>query len=233
MNERQTAMFTATWPNEVRTLARDFIRDPIIVQVGSTDPLTGNKDITQHIRICDNDNDKRRELMDILNEMKNTEGNALIFCATKSTVKDLQYNLSKRERVPCTCMHGDMEQRERDNNLWNFKKGNDRVMVATDVCARGLDVRNISIVINWDPANNAEDHTHRVGRTGRAGDTGNAYTFLGSRDRDKAKQVLYTVKKAGQDPPRELLELAGMSGGGGRGGGGAGWGSGGGWGSSW
>jgi len=156
--------------------------------------------------------------------MKRTDGNALIFCATKNSVKDLHRNLSRGEGVPCTAMHGDMEQRERDRNLYGFKTGRDRVMVATDVAARGLDVSNIAIVVNWDPANNAEDHTHRVGRTGRAGKQGDAYTFLHPGDKDEAKQVLYTVKKAGQTPPQELLEVAGMNYGGG--GGGAGWGQG-------
>jgi superfamily II DNA/RNA helicase len=225
---RQTCLFTATWPREVRTLADNYIKTPVTVQVGSKDPLTGNKDIVQHVKICQGEKEKRDALLEILEDLKSTNGNALVFVNQKRAVQDLQYNLSKREGVPCNCMHGDMAQRDRDWALEEFKTGRSRVMIATDVCARGLDVRNISIVVNWDPANNAEDHTHRVGRTGRAGDTGNAYTFLGWSDRSKAQDVLVTMKKSGQKPPDELLQIVGERSSGG-GGGKAGWGSGGGW----
>merc|ERR1719263_2517997 len=124
-----------------------------------------------------------------------------------------------------------MDQRERERALNDFKTGRSRVMIATDVAARGLDIRNVGIVVNYDPANNAEDHTHRVGRTGRAGDKGDAYTFLSSSDRSKAEQIKYTLKKTGQEIPDELAQLLGSRSKYGSGGGG--WGGGAGWGNGW
>merc|ERR1719272_2871001 len=146
-------------------------------------------------------------------------GAALIFCKTKKACNGL-YTTLQKAGAPIVCLHGDMEQRERDNALWAFKMGKAKVLVATDVAQRGLDIKNVGMVINYDPASNMEDYVHRIGRTGRTGEKGDAYTFLYENERTQAQQIAAVMKKAGQEVPAAVQEI--MSGGGGGYGGGGG-----------
>merc|ERR1719230_1305780 len=114
---------------------------------------------------------------EIFPKLQTTMGNALIFTKTKRSAASLFSTLS-RAGAPIVCLHGDMEQRDRDHSLWAFKSGKAKVLVATDVAQRGLDIKNVEIVVNYDPPSNMEDYVHRIGRTGRAGMKGDAYTFL-------------------------------------------------------
>eukprot|EP00667_Euglena_gracilis_P013863 EG_transcript_14317 len=144
--------------------------------------------------------------------------------------RELEYKC----RIQCVAIHGDREQHERDAALTAFKSGRSPIMVATDVAARGLDVKGVKMVINWDPANNAEDYVHRIGRTGRAGEKGIAYTMLTPEQGNKAKEICDVMERTGLEIPPELVQLAGTAwaGGGkkrgGGGGGGGGFGKGGG-----
>jgi len=176
--QRQTMMFTATWPKEVRRLAEEFLYQPAHVQIGSTDALEANADIDQRIIIVASQWDKQDKLLGLLKQEAPRGERVIVFTATKRGCDQLARELENRSRISCVCIHGDREQRERDAALEAFKSGRSPIMVATDVAARGLDIKHVKLVVNFDPANNAEDYVHRIGRTGRAGDKGLAYTFL-------------------------------------------------------
>jgi len=203
--DRQTAMFTATWPKECRELADKYIKYPVQVQIGG-DNITANQDITQHIEICEREDEKKGVLKRILAELSPT-GSCLIFCNMKRTCRDLASQL-RGGPLGAEELHGDLNQQQRDSAMSYFKSGKARVLVATDVAARGLDLRNITMVINFDAPNNAEDYVHRIGRTGRAGDQGDAYTILLSRgDEKKAKDIQSLMEKAQQEVPQNLSDL--------------------------
>merc|ERR1719352_1452206 len=143
----------------------------------------------------------------------------IIFTNTKRMADRIQSDM-QRSRIPAVAIHGDKDQRTRDMALADFKEKRVQVMVATDVAARGLDIKNVKMVVNFDPPNNAEDYVHRIGRTGRAGQKGEAYTFLKGSDSHIARQILQHMQKAGQQPPAALREVAGGGGGFGEGKGG-------------
>merc|ERR1719450_2000665 len=119
---------------------------------------------------------------DIFPNLQRTGGAALIFTKTKRASSQL-YATLKSAGAPIVCLHGDLDQRERDHALWAFKQGKAKVLVATDVAQRGLDIKNVNCVVNYDPPANMEDYVHRIGRTGRAGSKGDAYTCLYENDR--------------------------------------------------
>jgi len=173
---RQTMMFSATWPKEVRKLAADYLRSPVHIQIGSHDNAA-NKDIQQHAIIVRNIMEKQDKVREILRNMSNPEDRVLIFVNTKRMCEQLGYEL-RRERIYCATIHGDREQRERDQALQAFKSGRSPVLAATDVAARGLDIKGVKMVINFDAATNAEDHVHRIGRTGRIGNMGVSTSFV-------------------------------------------------------
>lgn len=223
--ERQTALYTATWPREVREIAARLTKDATHIQVGSSDSATTNADITQHIVRVRTESEKMQFLeRDIFPKLQRTGCAALIFVKTKRAAAGLFVSLS-RAGAPIVALHGDLEQRERDQALWAFKTGKAKVLVATDVAQRGLDIKNVGIVVNYDAPNNMEDYVHRIGRTGRAGEKGDAYTCLYDGDRQIAQQICQVMKKSGQAVPADLDEICrgggafGSYGGGSKGGG--------------
>jgi len=205
--ERQTALYTATWPREVRQVAAKLTNNPSHIQVGSADTATTNADIRQHIIKIKSESDK---MMFIENEifpnLQRTGGSALIFLKTKKSTAGL-YKTLANAGAPVVCLHGDMEQRERDSALWAFKNGKAKVLVATDVAQRGLDIKAVQYVINYDPPPNMEDYVHRIGRTGRAGVKGDAYTFLYENERPAAMHIMQAMRKAGQEIPQDLQAI--------------------------
>jgi len=218
--DRQTAMFTATWPASVRRMAQDFLRDPIEVRVGEVDELKVNPDIDQRVMFCADGGDKERRLIEILRDAGS--GQAIIFVNTKRMCESVAMRVEDSVTI-----HGDKDQRERDMALNSFKSGQRRVMVATDVAARGLDIKSLALVINFDPPNRDEDYVHRVGRTGRAGNKGIAVTLLTNEDGTAARFIADIFRKSNIPVPEELeRKLASgelrSGGGGGRGGGGGG-----------
>mmetsp|Transcript_88798 Transcript_88798/g.230453 ORF Transcript_88798/g.230453 Transcript_88798/m.230453 type:complete len:483 (+) Transcript_88798:182-1630(+) len=225
--ERQTMMFSATWPREVRRLAADYLSRPVHIQIGSHE-ATANKDITQEVIIVRGQRDKQDHLRDILSKVDPTD-RVIIFTNTKKMCEQLAQDLW-HERISCVTIHGDREQRERDQALHAFKTGRSPILAATDVAARGLDIKGVKLVISFDAASSAEDHIHRIGRTGRAGIPGTAITFLDYKEPKQAREVMQTMEKVGQEIPYELRDLARAGGGGGNRGGrpGKGYGKGGG-----
>ncbi|XP_024012675.1 DEAD-box ATP-dependent RNA helicase 46 [Eutrema salsugineum] len=228
--KRQTLMYTATWPKEVRRIADDLLNNPAQVNIGNVDELVANKSITQTIEVIA-PMEKQRRLEQILRSQE-PGSKIIIFCSTKRMCDTLARNLTRT--FGAAAIHGDKSQAERDDVLSQFRSGRTPVLVATDVAARGLDVKDVRVVVNYDFPNGVEDYVHRIGRTGRAGATGLAYTFFGDQDAKHASDLIKILEGANQKVPSQVREMAtrggsGMnkfrrwgtpSGGGGRGGGG-------------
>ena len=182
--ERQTLLFSATLEGIVGHLAQRVTRNPqriTIARVAETKP-----DITQHALVADNHAHKVRMLDTLLREEE--VGQTLVFTATKRAAEDLSGELLGKG-FDVGALHGDMRQRERSQMLQRLRDGKIRVLVATDVAARGIDVPGINLVVNYDAPRQAEDYVHRIGRTGRAGRAGVAVTFLGAQDRHLVHQI--------------------------------------------
>ncbi|RKU44190.1 ATP-dependent RNA helicase dbp2, variant 2 [Coniochaeta pulveracea] len=220
--DRQTCMWSATWPKEVRALASDFLTDFIQVNIGSLD-LSANHRITQVVEVV-NESEKRDKMIKNLEKIMDGADNqnkCLIFTATKRVADEITRFL-RQDGWPALSIHGDKAQNERDWVLDQFKTGKSPIMVATDVASRGIDVRNITHVLNYDYPNNSEDYIHRIGRTGRAGQTGTAITFFTTDNAKQARDLVNVLREAKQyiDPKLEEMVRYGGHGGGGRWGGG-------------
>jgi superfamily II DNA/RNA helicase len=182
--ERQTLLFSATLAGVVGRLAGRVTRDPKRVEIVRREET--KPDITQHALIADNDAHKDRMLDALLREVDVEQ--ALVFTAMKRTAADLTLTLIGKG-FTAAALHGDMHQTERARALKQVRDGRMRVLVATDVAARGIDVPGINLVVNYDAPRQAEDYVHRIGRTGRAGRSGIAVTFLGHADRHLVRQI--------------------------------------------
>eukprot|EP00039_Didymoeca_costata_P013428 m.203796 g.203796 ORF g.203796 m.203796 type:complete len:359 (-) comp15768_c0_seq12:182-1258(-) len=203
--DRQTLFYTATWPKEVRRIASEFLNNPVVIYVGDCDDLRANQDITQIVHVV---RDLRRK-DDLLNEIITKEGQGariLIFCSTKRMCDQLERNL--RYRTRCAAIHGDKDQIQRTRTLEAFKNGSSPIMIATDVAARGLDIKDVRAVVNYDFPTNVEDYVHRIGRTGRAGNKGNAYTFFETKDSGRASELIKVMEDAGSKVPDELRQMS-------------------------
>lgn len=214
VNERHTLMFSATFPRDIQHLARDFLRDYIFLSVGRVGSTSEN--ITQRIEYVE-DEDKRSVLLDILHaQPKGDMGLTLIFVETKRMADTLSDFLLS-QNFPATSIHGDRTQRERERALDMFRSGRCPVMVATAVAARGLDIPNVTHVISYDLPTDIDDYVHRIGRTGRAGNTGIATAFLNRGNKGVVRDLLELLKEANQEIPGWLETLAreGSYGGGG------------------
>ncbi|XP_019185603.1 PREDICTED: ATP-dependent RNA helicase-like protein DB10 isoform X2 [Ipomoea nil] len=210
-SQRQTLMFTATWPKDVRKIAADLLVNPVQVNIGNVDELVANKSITQYVEVLSS-MEKRRRLEQILRSQE-PGSKIIIFCSTKKMCDMLAGNLNNK--FGAAAIHGDKSQSDRDYVLSQFRTGRSPVLVATDVAARGLDVKDIRVVINFDFPTGIEDYVHRIGRTGRAGATGVAYTFFGDQDGRYASDLIKILEGASQRVPDELRDIASRGGGGG------------------
>ncbi len=172
---RQTLMFSATMSDEVRDVAERSMKDPVEVSV-SHDSLVPELVKQYYVEV------KRNGKMDVLRDiMANGNPKMVIFCSTKKMVDDLYEGMSK-EGISIGAIHGDMPQNRRERTIRGFKNNRMNILVATDVAARGLDIDNIECVVNYDAPIDPEAYTHRIGRTGRAGRTGVAFTFVTPRE---------------------------------------------------
>jgi ATP-dependent RNA helicase DDX3X len=218
VEDRQTLMFSATFPRDIQMLARDFLKDYIFLSVGRVGSTSEN--ITQKVEYVE-DADKRSVLLDILHT-HGTSGLTLIFVETKRMADSLSDFLIN-QRFPATAIHGDRTQRERERALEMFRNARCPILVATAVAARGLDIPNVTHVINYDLPTDIDDYVHRIGRTGRAGNTGIATAFFNRGNRGVVRDLLDLLKEAHQEVPAFLESIAregsGFGGRGGRGGG--------------
>ncbi|KAF5739613.1 putative dead box ATP-dependent RNA helicase [Tripterygium wilfordii] len=206
---RQTLMYTATWPKEVRKIAADLLVNPVQVNIGNVDELVANKSITQYIEVLP-PMEKHRRLEQILRSQE-PGSKIIIFCSTKKMCDQLARNLTRQ--FGAAAIHGDKSQTDRDYVLSQFRTGRSPVLVATDVAARGLDVKDIRVVVNYDFPTGVEDYVHRIGRTGRAGATGVAYTFFSDQDAKHASDLIKVLEGANQQVPSEIRGMASRGGG--------------------
>ena len=209
---RQTLMFSATWPKEVRALASDFLHDPVRIHIGSADKLVANTDIQQNVQLHSSSLAKLEALGELIEQMESKErGNGchtVVFVARKRDAEMVAADIRDSSRVRAQALHGDLTQRMRDTVLGSIKGGRTSVLVATDVAARGLDVRSIKQVINFDMPTNMEDYVHRIGRTGRAGAKGESHSFLNPTTEEAlVKKLCGVMRDHGQQVPEDLEVL--------------------------
>lgn len=203
--DRQTLMFSATFPKDIQHLARDFLNDYVFLSVGRVGSTSEN--IIQKFEMV-NERDKRSILLDLLASQE--PGLTLVFVETKKNADALE-NFLCHNNFACTSIHGDRSQREREDALRSFRGGRTPVMVATAVAARGLDIPNVTHVINYDLPNDVDDYVHRIGRTGRAGNVGRATSFYNNEsNRNVAKKLVEILSEAKQEVP-DFLEAAAKS----------------------
>ncbi|NP_001142117.1 DEAD-box ATP-dependent RNA helicase 20 [Zea mays] len=201
--DRQTLYWSATWPKEVEQLARNFLFDPYKVTIGSED-LKANHAIVQHVEIL-SESQKYNKLVNLLEDIMDGS-RILIFMDTKKGCDQTTRQL-RMDGWPALSIHGDKSQAERDWVLSEFKSGKSPIMTATDVAARGLDVKDVKYVINYDFPGSLEDYVHRIGRTGRAGAKGTAYTFFTAANARFAKELINILEEAGQKVSSELAAM--------------------------
>jgi len=190
---RQTLLFSATMPPEVEALARKYLRKPIVVQVGMRTQAAST--VTHAVYPVPRD--RKSDLL--IELLRQTElDSVLVFTRTKHGADKVVRNLES-EGISALAMHSEKSQGQRTDALDQFRKGTIRVLVATDIAQRGLDIAGISHVINYDVPAQAEDYVHRIGRTGRAAATGDAFTFMAA---DEISMVRLIERTLGQPIPR-------------------------------
>lgn len=207
--ERQTLMFSATFPRNMQMLARDFLLDYVFLAVGRVGSSSEN--ITQQVVYVEEE-EKRSSLLDILHTdaeiAANSENPAanltLVFVETKRAA-DMLCNYLIDQAFPATAIHGDRTQREREWAIQSFKSGKTPVLVATAVASRGLDIPNVTHVVNYDLPKDIDDYVHRIGRTGRAGNVGKSTAFFNMhQDKGIAKELYEILAEAKQAVPEWL-----------------------------
>lgn len=173
--ERQTIMFSATMPDKIQELAKTILRNPVEVKLAVSKPA---EKIIQSAYIC-YEAQKIRLVKELFKERKPER--VIIFASSKLKVKDIDIAL-RRAGFNTGAMHSDLEQAERDEVMYKFKTQQIDILVATDIVARGIDIDDIQLVLNFDVPHDAEDYVHRIGRTARANHDGEAITFVGEKD---------------------------------------------------
>jgi len=174
--ERQTLLFSATMPDQIKKLANDFMNNPEKIEIAIEKP---SGSISQRAYFVEQ-KEKLGLIQNILDDL--AWESCIIFCATKRGVDELEKLLQKKG-IKAGSIHGDRDQDERNKALHEFKSGKFPVIVATDVLARGIDIDNISLIVNFDVPRQVEDYVHRIGRTGRYDKTGIAITFVNKKDK--------------------------------------------------
>ena len=198
-------MWSATWPKEVQFLANTFLKDYIQVNIGSDD-LVASENILQQFEFA-SAYQKEKKLFSILDKVMKDGARILVFSETKRNCDNL-VKMLRKEGFPALAIHGDKKQQEREWVLDEFRSGRQPLMIATDVASRGIDVKDIRFVINYDFPKTLEDYVHRIGRTGRAGAKGAAITFIDQqKDARIAQKLIKLLRKAKQDVPPELQQM--------------------------
>lgn len=199
---RQAVMFSATFPTSVETLARKALKNPVEIVVGGRLQVCG--DVDQIIEVL-RDDQKFPRLLQALGNWSD-KGQVLIFTDRQEAVDTLFQKLKEQGYTSMT-LHGGLDQLDRLSTISDFKSGLANVLIATSVAARGLDVRNLILVVNYDVPNHIEDYVHRVGRTGRAGRKGTAITFVTPDEERYAPALARALSESGKVVPPKLQEL--------------------------
>ncbi|KAF7719338.1 DEAD box Pre-mRNA-processing ATP-dependent RNA helicase, prp5 subfamily [Penicillium ucsense] len=205
--DRQTVLFSATFPRNMEALARKTLKRPIEIVVGGRSVVA--PEITQIVEVR-NEDQKFVRLLELLGNLysddSNEDARALIFVDRQEAADTLLKELM-RKGYPCMSIHGGKDQIDRDSTIEDFKAGIFPVLIATSVAARGLDVKQLKLVINYDAPNHLEDYVHRAGRTGRAGNTGTAVTFLMDTQERYSVDIAKALKQSGQEVPEPVQKM--------------------------
>ncbi len=193
--KRQNLLFSATMPAKMRELAKKILHNPIEINIALSKPAEG---ILQQAYLVFNDQ-KSALLKRIVTE--NKASSILIFASTKIAVKDLEREL-RQMKLSAKAIHSDLTQSERENVLLSFRSKSTRILVATDILSRGIDIEDIGLVMNYDVPADAEDYIHRIGRTARAESKGEAITFINEKDQKRFFQIEALIEK---EIPKLLL----------------------------
>ena len=190
--ERQTMLFSATMPEEIRKLAKDLLTDPVQITLALAKPADG---ITQQAYVC-----HEGQKLGILNNIFDNESSerVILFASRKTKVKEISHTL-KKHGFNVGEMHSDLSQSERDEIMFQYKSRKIDMIVATDILARGIDIDDIRIVINYDVPRDCDDYIHRIGRTARAGTKGRAITLVNIEDQEYFKRIEEFIE---QDVPK-------------------------------
>ncbi|KAJ3127505.1 pre-mRNA processing RNA-helicase [Nowakowskiella sp. JEL0407] len=204
---RQTVLFSATFPRQMEALARKILTKPVEITVGGRAIVADT--VTQHVEIR-NDESKFMRLLEILGNAFNedSEAKVLVFVDRHESAEVLLRELARRGYTSAQTLHGGKDQNERDATILDFKTGMTNILIATSVAARGLDVKQLNIVINYECPNHMEDYVHRVGRTGRAGNKGTAYTFISQDEERFSVNIVKALTLSGAQVPPELQVMA-------------------------
>ncbi|KFM56623.1 putative ATP-dependent RNA helicase DDX46, partial [Stegodyphus mimosarum] len=200
--DRQTVMFSATFPRQMEALARRILTKPIEVQVGGRSVVC--KDVEQHVVIIEEDG-KFLKLLELLGHYLDN-GSALVFVDKQENADILLKDLMKASYY-CMALHGGIDQFDRDSTICDFKAGKVNLLIATSVAARGLDVKHLILVVNYDCPNHYEDYVHRCGRTGRAGNKGYAYTFITPEQGRYSCDIIKALELSQNPIPEDLQKL--------------------------
>ncbi|ORZ05155.1 P-loop containing nucleoside triphosphate hydrolase protein [Lobosporangium transversale] len=203
--QRQVVLFSATFPKQMEALARKLLKRPLEITVGARSVVA--EDVTQVVEVREDDTRFNR-LLEILGQayVDNPEPRVLIFVSRQEAADNLLSSLIRRGYVSMT-IHGGKDQVDRDSAIADFKSGDCPILIATSVAARGLDVKKLGIVINYECPNHMEDYVHRVGRTGRAGNKGIAYTFITPEQERFAPDIAKALTNSNTPVPAELQAL--------------------------
>tara|TARA_X000000368_G_scaffold210996_1_gene166728 strand:- start:1322 stop:2395 length:1074 start_codon:yes stop_codon:yes gene_type:complete len=186
---RQTLFFSATLSSEIRKIGKNLLINPKEITISPYSSTSSN--IDSHF-FQSYDKNKLNDLKTLLNI--GSFNSAIIFCNKKNDI-DKVHRFLKKNNYKSVCLHGDMNQGSRTNSLEEFKNKSANILVASDVAARGIDVKDLSHVFNYDVPNNPEDYVHRIGRTGRAGKKGKAYTIFNEKDEKNVLLIEKLIKK--------------------------------------
>lgn len=180
---KQTLLFSATIPTQIHEIIRYYLKDPVFIK----EQIHVDKSLLKQIYYDVRQNEKFSLLVHLLK--KKTPGLAIVFCGTRSQVDLITKNL-KMQNIHAMAVHGGLSQNRRSHAVDSLKRENIQVLVATDIAARGLDIKNISHIYNYDSPKNSDEYTHRIGRTARAGKYGEAVTLISERDHDNFRNVM-------------------------------------------
>ena len=201
--DRQLVMFSATFPRSMEALARRILQKPVEVTVGGRSVVCA--DVTQNVHVVDEDK-KFLKLLEVLGQ-HSSDGSSIVFVDKQEHADSLLKDLMNAGYTSCGSLHGGIDQYDRDSTITDFKAGKLKILVATSVAARGLDVKELILVVNYDCPNHYEDYVHRCGRTGRAGNKGFAYTLLTPDQGRYSGEVIKAFEQSETLVPAPLREL--------------------------
>ncbi|KAH6938346.1 hypothetical protein HPB50_008852 [Hyalomma asiaticum] len=202
--DRQTVMTSATWPAGVRRLADQYMTNPFQVFIGTLD-LAAVHTVTQKVILCEEE-EKRDQLLAFFDSML-PDDKVIVFVDRKAMVDHLTSDFVLAG-INCDSIHGSREQCDREQALEDLRSGKVHILIATDVAARGLDIKDVTHIFNYDFPRNVEEYVHRVGRTGRAGRTGVAITLITRGNWRQARELINILEEASQEVPPELYAMA-------------------------